>query len=685
MPISVRCTCGAKIKAKDDMAGKTVACPKCKQPLAIVPLESTEDTTDALATEHDASDDMGSLPSGDLGEDAGSLPDDLPLDDLSSPQDELLSPLDDLPLDDLSSSQDDPPSPLDDLTQDDLSPQDELPSATDATGGQQAKGNRTVLIAAIAGGGALVLLLVGGLIAWMVFSGGSEVAENTTTADSQASPPGDQSSGHDEQSAKDQQAAKEEQSPQNKMSPQGKASITPGPTNGKPDAATSKTTPGTPKRPPVDPASTDSVPDSAPTVPQVKTTAAPEQPIEDTWVVLSNLRSEPSARGHKLSIDWKLVQGYVLPGKSYQLFVFSKVFLKPGLGSVHSMDVDLYEYEGTFEIEIPTQSANGPLRFSSAVVGEKEGRGYKLLVSGELNEDGMTSAAKPPGTEPEPDTESEKVDPKDAVASKTEQSPNESTSDGPAGTDSSSSSSTLRTWQDATGNFSIEAEFAGHESGQVRLKKADGSEISVPLEQLSDEDQEWVRNRGRQPATRIYVHDGIAFCAFVKSGGQYKVGTVDGDQVTLYATYGGVTLALKRLEEAVATIAEGDAEGPRQEPRALANALFSQQLLGIWIVESISFDGMAQSVRDDDPSYLILRADKTFRIVKKGRKPSGTWELDSEGRLVMNATNDESQTAEIRRQPGDKLEMLMEDDGSMVKVQYGRTDLTEEPKAVDEQ
>jgi len=611
------------------MAGKTVACPKCKQPLVIVPLESTEDTTDALA-DHDVSDDMGSLPGGDLGEDAASLLDDLP------------SPLDDLPLDDLSSPQDELPSPL-------------VGSASsNATEGPQAKGNRTALIAAIGGGGALVLVLVGGLIAWMMLSGDSDVAENTTTADNQASPSGDQSSTQDQQSAGNQ---KDQQSPQNATSPQGQASLTPGPTNGEPGAAAGHTTPGAPERPPVSPESTVSVPDSAPTSPQVKTVAAPEPPLEELWVVLSGLKSEPSARGHKVSMDWKLVQGYVLPGKKYQLFVFSKVFLKPGFGSVHSVDVDLYEYEGTFEIEIPTQSANGPLRFSSAVVGEEEGRGYQLLVSGELESGEESSAAKPPGTEPEPDTESEKVGPQN-LPSDTEESPDKSTSDGSAGTDSPPSSSTHRTWQDATGNFSIEAEFAGHESGKVRLKKADGSEIAVPLEQLSDEDQEWVRNRGRRPATTIYVRDGVAICVFVKSGGEYRVGTVESDQVTLYATYGGVTLALKHLEEAITTIADGDAEGPRQEQRALANALISQQLLGIWKVEGISLDGTAQPVRDEEPSYLIIRADKTFRIVKKGRKPSGTWELNSDGRLVMNATNDESKTAEIRRQPGDKLELI---------------------------
>jgi hypothetical protein len=35
MPIKVACKCGAAFAAKDELAGRTVACPKCKQPLKI--------------------------------------------------------------------------------------------------------------------------------------------------------------------------------------------------------------------------------------------------------------------------------------------------------------------------------------------------------------------------------------------------------------------------------------------------------------------------------------------------------------------------------------------------------------------------------------------------------------------------------------------------------------------------
>src|SRR6266852_2538434 len=35
MPVYVTCSCGAKLKAPDDAAGKTIACPKCKTRLRV--------------------------------------------------------------------------------------------------------------------------------------------------------------------------------------------------------------------------------------------------------------------------------------------------------------------------------------------------------------------------------------------------------------------------------------------------------------------------------------------------------------------------------------------------------------------------------------------------------------------------------------------------------------------------
>lgn len=49
-----------------------------------------------------------------------------------------------------------------------------------------------------------------------------------------------------------------------------------------------------------------------------------------------------------------------------------------------------------------------------------------------------------------------------------------------------------RTWSDTTGKFKIEASFAGKDDAGVKLKKADGQVLTVPLEKLSKEDQAFI-------------------------------------------------------------------------------------------------------------------------------------------------------------------------------------------------
>jgi thiol-disulfide isomerase/thioredoxin len=56
-----------------------------------------------------------------------------------------------------------------------------------------------------------------------------------------------------------------------------------------------------------------------------------------------------------------------------------------------------------------------------------------------------------------------------------------------------------REWKDVSGKFSINAELVGLANGKVTLKKAGGTTINVPVERLSSQDQEWLRD---QPAGR---------------------------------------------------------------------------------------------------------------------------------------------------------------------------------------
>lgn len=53
-----------------------------------------------------------------------------------------------------------------------------------------------------------------------------------------------------------------------------------------------------------------------------------------------------------------------------------------------------------------------------------------------------------------------------------------------------------RTWSDQSGRFSIDATYRGMNGGKVVLEKTDGSRIEVPLDKLSQADQEYVDSQG---------------------------------------------------------------------------------------------------------------------------------------------------------------------------------------------
>lgn len=57
---------------------------------------------------------------------------------------------------------------------------------------------------------------------------------------------------------------------------------------------------------------------------------------------------------------------------------------------------------------------------------------------------------------------------------------------------------TYRTWKDESGDFSVEAAFGGLAMGTVILHKKDGSKLKVPMERLSQDDQQWIRDRAKQ-------------------------------------------------------------------------------------------------------------------------------------------------------------------------------------------
>lgn len=55
-------------------------------------------------------------------------------------------------------------------------------------------------------------------------------------------------------------------------------------------------------------------------------------------------------------------------------------------------------------------------------------------------------------------------------------------------------SESLRTWVDATGKYKIEAELVSHENGTVKLKRRDGTVVTLPVDKLSTEDREYLES-----------------------------------------------------------------------------------------------------------------------------------------------------------------------------------------------
>lgn len=55
-----------------------------------------------------------------------------------------------------------------------------------------------------------------------------------------------------------------------------------------------------------------------------------------------------------------------------------------------------------------------------------------------------------------------------------------------------------RTWRDSTGKYTVEARFSGMGFGKVKLIKKDGTTIEVPLERLSEDDQQWLEDRKKK-------------------------------------------------------------------------------------------------------------------------------------------------------------------------------------------
>jgi len=105
----------------------------------------------------------------------------------------------------------------------------------------------------------------------------------------------------------------------------------------------------------------------------------------------------------------------------------------------------------------------------------------------------------------------------------------------------------------------------------------------------------------------------------------------------------------------------------------------AEKLAGIWEVQAVSVNGEPQG--GNDGSYLVLRDDGTFRIIKRGQKPTGKWRVE-EGSLVLEGDDGVSMRGEVEL-ADDELTFTVVEGGETIELAYKRTDLEEEPPASD--
>jgi hypothetical protein len=70
----------------------------------------------------------------------------------------------------------------------------------------------------------------------------------------------------------------------------------------------------------------------------------------------------------------------------------------------------------------------------------------------------------------------------------------ESQKDAPKKADEEVPNNAFRTWIDATGKYKIEAELISQEDGTVKLKRRDGTIVSLPIDKLSEDDRKYLES-----------------------------------------------------------------------------------------------------------------------------------------------------------------------------------------------
>lgn len=149
--------------------------------------------------------------------------------------------------------------------------------------------------------------------------------------------------------------------------------------------------------------------------------------------------------------------------------------------------------------------------------------------------------------------------------------------------------SATRQWKDASGKFSVEAEFVELTNGQVKLKRKDGQIISVALERLSHDDQ-----------------------VFLKSVSQANEGHADRETTEQHTPLSKQRVVLKKDD--------GKAAGRRSFPQGFAVELIAKNETSH--LTSVKVHGARYgSVRAPNEDFEVSLCDENFKMIKQFKFP----------------------------------------------------------------
>ncbi len=183
-----------------------------------------------------------------------------------------------------------------------------------------------------------------------------------------------------------------------------------------------------------------------------------------------------------------------------------------------------------------------------------------------------------------------------------------------------------RAWTDATGRFSIQASFVDAQDAQVRLRKADGTTISIPLDRLSEADRQFVANAPKVIQGEVVaIADGDTLTVLDAAKTQHKIRLEGIDTPESNQAFGSVarkSLADKVFRESVhVEWREKDRYG-----RTLGHVFLGNR----WINKELVAEGMAWHYKEYNKDRGLAEAETQAKQKRVGlwadAEPIPPWE-----------------------------------------------------------